>query len=78
MTVEQAHARLRRLRLEVVPPDEAQAWAAGELRRQTRAAGLSLGDRACLALARYLGLPAVTADRAWRGLLPDVQAVLIR
>jgi PIN domain nuclease of toxin-antitoxin system len=27
--------------------------------------GLSLGDRACLALARLRNLPAVTADRAW-------------
>ncbi len=31
----------------------------------TRAAGLSLGDRACLALARERGLPAVTAERRW-------------
>lgn len=29
----------------------------------TRAYGLSHGDRACLALARYLELPMVTADR---------------
>ena len=31
----------------------------------TRAQGLSLGDRACLALALRLGLPALTTDRAW-------------
>jgi ribonuclease VapC len=37
------------------------------LRPLTRAAGLSLGDRACLALARRLGARAVTADTAWTG-----------
>ncbi|MEO0983689.1 MAG: type II toxin-antitoxin system VapC family toxin [Pseudomonadota bacterium] len=41
------------------------ARRAGYLRGPTRAAGLSLGDRACLALAMSLGLPAITADRAW-------------
>jgi ribonuclease VapC len=37
----------------------------GGLYTSTRDAGLSLGDRACLALARSLGAPALTADRAW-------------
>ena len=43
--------------------DQAQLSAA--LRSATRAVGLSLGDRACLALARERGLPAVTAERRW-------------
>jgi ribonuclease VapC len=34
------------------------------LRPETRAQGLSLGDRACIALARRLGLPALTAEFA--------------
>lgn len=42
-----------------------EAFACAALRSLTRAKGLSLGDRACLALASRLGLPAVTADRAW-------------
>ena len=33
----------------------------------TRALGLGLGDRLCLALAARLGVPAVTADRPWAG-----------
>ena len=36
-----------------------------QLRAATRELGLSLGDRACLALARGLQATAVTADRAW-------------
>jgi PIN domain nuclease of toxin-antitoxin system len=42
-----------------------EAVEIGLLRPATRAAGLSLGDRSCLALAAKLGLPAITADRAW-------------
>ena len=38
---------------------------AGRLRAVTAEAGLSLGDRFCLALARRDGLPALTADKQW-------------
>jgi PIN domain nuclease of toxin-antitoxin system len=53
--------------VEIVPFTEAQARLCGELRRATRSRGLSLGDRACLALAQERGLTAVTADAAWVG-----------
>jgi ribonuclease VapC len=53
------------LGLEVAPMTEAQAQRSAELRPLTRGAGLSLGDRACLALAAELSAPAVTADRSW-------------
>lgn len=58
--------------------DTAQAVAAGLLRRQTRAAGLSLGDRACLALALSLDAPVLTADRAWAELDVGVAIEVIR
>jgi PIN domain nuclease of toxin-antitoxin system len=45
----------------------ADAVDVARLRPVTRAAGLSIGDRACLALARRLGAPAMTADTAWAG-----------
>jgi len=57
-------------------PDDAELVA--ELWGSTRRAGLSLGDRACLALARRLALPAHTADRAWRRADVGVEVVLIR
>lgn len=66
------------LRLEVVPFDMQQAYDAAELRAHTKAAGLSLGDRACLALARSLGLPAFTADRNWARIDVGVEVRLIR
>jgi PIN domain nuclease of toxin-antitoxin system len=37
----------------------------------TRGAGLSLGDRACLALAEKFGLTAVTKEPRW--LIPDLE-----
>lgn len=48
-----------------VPPDRNLAVDAGNIRSMTDAAGLSLGDRMCLALARQSGWPVLTADRAW-------------
>ena len=56
---------LTSLNLDVRPFDREQAERAGLLRPETRRYGLSLGDRACLALAATLGRPAVTTDRAW-------------
>ncbi len=53
------------LGLEVIAMSEAQAQRSAQLRPVTRVAGLSLGDRACLALAAELGAPALTADRSW-------------
>jgi ribonuclease VapC len=47
------------------PFDYAQAARGARLRPATRDAGLSLGDRACLALAEALVAPVVTADKAW-------------
>jgi len=50
---------------EIVPFTEEQAEIAGALREPTKHAGLSLGDRACLALALSLGAEVYTADHAW-------------
>jgi ribonuclease VapC len=71
-------AAVTRLDLQVVPFDEPQARAAARLRSTTRHAGLSLGDRACLALGLTLGRPVFTADRAWAGLEIGAEIVLIR
>ena len=49
----------------IVPFDAVQAEIAGSLIRQTAPYGLSLGDRACLALAMTTGCAVYTADRAW-------------
>ncbi len=66
------------LRLKVVAFDNAQAKLSARLRQETRDAGLSLGDRACLALARQLDAIALTTDRAWASLNLDIEIELIR
>jgi PIN domain nuclease of toxin-antitoxin system len=58
--------------------DEDLAYAAGMLRIVTRSAGLSLGERACLALAHNLQAEAITADRRWAELQLDVRVRVIR
>jgi ribonuclease VapC len=66
------------LSLEVVAFDRHLAYQAGLLRPLTRAIGLSLGDRACLALGQRFGLPVLTTDRAWATLSLGVQIEVIR
>ena len=58
--------------------DERAAWAAGGLRIGTRRVGLSLGDRACIALAKELGLPALTADTVWTRVASGALVKLLR
>lgn len=64
--------------LDVRAFDEEQAHRAARLRAPTRHLGLSLGDRACLALAQQTGLPAVTTDRAWATLNLGIEVQVIR
>ena len=71
-------AILGRRGLTVIPFDDDRAYRAGLLRPLTRAQGLSLGDRACVALAQELGLPAVTADKRWSEVTIDVDIRQIR
>ena len=61
----------------LVPADEQLAWEAGSLRKVTASAGLSLGDRFCLALAKRLGTAAHTADKAWRDIASDVGVKIV-
>lgn len=69
---------LQAMKLDVWPFDQDQAESAGLLRASTRQYGLSLGDRACLALAKALQRPAATADRAWAKLDIGIPVELIR
>jgi len=65
------------LGLEVMSFDAEQGMTAGLLRVKTRTMGLSLGDRACLALGIFLKLPVLTADQTWID-VADVDVRLIR
>ena len=63
---------------QIVPFTEEQAEIAGALRGPTKHAGLSLGDRACIALAVTLGTEIYTADRIWAELDLPCKVHLIR
>lgn len=75
---DQARETLEMLSLNIIDFDLPQAVAVGALRRTTRAFGLSLGDRACLALAARSGGPAMTTDGIWAKLEIGVTVELIR
>jgi len=64
-TLDRARAILRAIDIGVVEFDRPMAERVGELRAPTRRLGLSLGDRACIALAERMKSPALTADQRW-------------
>lgn len=80
MPEREVDAMLDPLPIAIVPVDKALAQMAGRLRAATAEAGLSLGDRFCLALARRDGLPAWTSDLNWKkvAVATDVKVVAIR
>lgn len=63
--------------IEVKPFTDVDALAVAALYPKVSAKGLSLGDRACLALAQRLDAPAVTAEHIWAGLSLDIAVQLI-
>ena len=78
LTIEDASSSLDELELTVIPFSGSQAAGAAALRPTTRRFGLSLGDRACLALAIELQLPVLTADRTWSQIDLPVAVILTR
>jgi ribonuclease VapC len=64
--------------LVITPFDADLAKETAKLRPLTQSFGLSLGDRACLALAKQTKLPVFTSDRAWSSLEIGIVVQLIR
>ena len=63
---------LKEMQVQPIDFDQEQAQLAAALRVSTREQGLSLGDRACLALTKLMQGTAVTSDHAWQ----DVKAAV--
>jgi len=78
MNLDQIHLVLDALNLIIVDFDARQAALTAQLHGQTRRLGLSLADRACLALAQARTLPVLTADRAWATLKIGIDINLVR
>lgn len=70
---------LEKTSITFVPFSQEQALRTAELIPSTKPYGLSLGDRACLALATTRNLAALTADSVWSGLEEiNVEIITIR
>jgi PIN domain nuclease of toxin-antitoxin system len=73
-----ARAALGIVSIDVTDFDRVLAEQTGALIAKTKRSGLSLGDRACLALAAREQVPALTSNRAWSKLELGVEVRLIR
>ena len=69
---ERARKLAERLPVTLIPVDQNLALRAALMADLTGSAGLSLGDRVCLALGQHTGQTVLTADRAWRGVAEAV------
>lgn len=78
VSLDLARAAIRKIGVQVIDFDIDLADRTGDLRRHTRHLGLSLADRACLALAEREGILALTADRKWSALEVGVKIRIIR
>jgi PIN domain nuclease of toxin-antitoxin system len=78
MPENEIHKTLDILGLTIIPFDEELSFQTGLLAILTKQYGLSLGDRACLALALKTGYSAVTSDRVWKNLEIKLDVKVIR
>jgi ribonuclease VapC len=76
--MDESSRMIARVGIEAVALEPAAARDVAMLIAETRSAGLSLGDCACLALAKARDIPALTTDRAWAKLDIGVEVELIR
>lgn len=70
--------KLAAMGFDIVVHDGPLARRAGELRPLTRRLGLSLADRACLALAERENARVLTADRSWSRIDLGLDIAIIR
>ncbi len=78
ISMTEARDLIKDLLSEVIPYDERQALLTAEFKLATKKQGLSLGDCACLALAKLNKLPVLTADKIWSKINLDIEILFIR
>jgi ribonuclease VapC len=76
--LEDTAREIGRLPLRIVPYDAEQAYVTASLRPATKPLGLSLGDRACLALGMIRRASVITADRDWLKAAVGVEVIVFR
>ena len=77
-TLASTRRMLAQLVIKIEDIDEAMAYAAAAMRPATKRAGLSLGDRLCLALGAKLGAPVLTTDKKWGQLDLGIDVTVVR
>jgi len=78
LSEQEAWRHIKEIGCESAEFDEEQARIAGGVARVARRYGLSLGDRACLALAIARKATVYTTDRGWKGLGLGIEVEVIR
>jgi ribonuclease VapC len=78
LAVDELHSTIKDLGVHVVRVTTEHAVTAGLLRPLTKAVGLGLGDRLCLALALDAGCPVLTTEKRWKNAPHGVQVDVIR
>lgn len=76
IAVDEARKMIETVVHEVVPFDLEQAALTAALKSDTQQFGLSLGDRACIALGQLKNCPIYTADKIWSKM--KIKVILIR
>jgi ribonuclease VapC len=76
--IDAAAAFIEGLQLAIIPFGKGHAVTAAGLFPKTRNKGLSFADRACLALALELALPALTTEQKWQQCDTGVKVIRIR
>ena len=78
VAVESLHALIKSAAIEIVPFDTALAEATAALYPETKPFGLSLADRACMALGLQRSATVLTADGNWKLVKISLKVKLIR
>ncbi|QEK39348.1 type II toxin-antitoxin system VapC family toxin [Candidatus Sneabacter namystus] len=75
---EEVNEMMEEIRVKVISFDDIHARIAAQLYATTKSCGLSLGDRACIALGMIKKIPVLTCDTIWQQCNLDVQIITAR
>lgn len=79
LSIEESMPLINDMITEIIPFDIDQAELSAKLSSDDSIKGLSLGDRACIALGMQMKLPIYTADQLWKKVkLSSANIILVR
>lgn len=78
LTKDEANSLIKLADIKIVDFSEEQALITAELVHKTKLYGLSLGDRACIALAMLKNHPVLTCDKIWQKVDVGLEFIMAR